>query len=99
MKKSDPLAIDAPITIWGITRPKNPRTRCGECGKPLSAATIDRGRVKKEKKVGRPKKGEKRTRYTKIGNYCVNCKIFYYPNRSPNYKMRLQTIPKRRKKK
>lgn len=95
MNKEEPLVIDAPITIWGITRSKNPRRRCGICKKPLHVARTDRGRIKVEKKVGRPKKGEKRTRYTKIGTWCVHCKIFYYPNRSPNYKMRL--LPKVKK--
>ena len=98
MNEEDPLAIDAPITIWGITRSKNPRRRCGVCKRPMNVATTDRGRVKKEKKVGRPKKGEKRTRYTKIGHWCPHCELFFYPNRSPNYKMRLLALLKRRKK-
>jgi hypothetical protein len=91
MTNKEPFAIDAPITIWGMTRSKNPRRRCSVCKKPLNSARVDRGRVKKEKKVGRPRKGGKRTRYTKIGDFCFPCGIFYYLNRSPNYKMRLKS--------
>jgi hypothetical protein len=102
MTDEEPRAVSTPITIWGMTRKtKNPRPRCTRCGGTLHVARIDQGRVivEKEKKVGRPRKGERKTRYTKIGKWCITCGIFYYPNGSPNYKLQLSELKKREPKK
>lgn len=85
----EPMAVDLPARVYA-NKERQPRTRCGICGRPLVSATIDRGKTKKvkKKKVGRPKKGSRLTRRKVVGKWCVRCEIFYYPNRSPNYKLR-----------
>ena len=86
--EEEPRAITTPITVWGRTRKtKNPRGVCTRCNKSLLVAKTDGGRIviEKAKKVGRPKKGERKVRYTKIGKWCKECEIFYYPNDSPNW--------------
>ena len=98
MKKEDKNLIMAPISIWGVQRsikgPKNPRPRCPICKDPTYSARIDKDRIKKPRKrgPGRPKKSDskKKTRYNKIGYWCDGCKIFYYLDGTPNYKLRLK---------
>lgn len=95
MNNEDPKVISAPISIWGIERSENPRPRCGvkACRKPLNVAVIEAGRVRVEKKRGPgrpPKKSKQKNRgRIKIGLYCKHCHIFYYPDGTPNYKLRL----------
>ena len=86
---SEPLMVELPARVYA-SGDKQPRPRCGICGGPTVSATIDRGKTEKvkKKKAGRPKKGSKFTRYRVIGRWCVRCGIFYYPNRSPNYRLR-----------
>ncbi len=89
--KPDPKAIMTPITIWGKTRTtKKPRSICPFCEKKLYSVRVDMNRLRKEektKKVGRPRKKSKVTRYTKIGYWCKGCEVFFYSDGTPNYKL------------
>ena len=89
-QSGDPLAVSIPPIKLDNGKIKQPKDRCGVCGRPLVSSTIDRGgtlRIEK-RSVGRPKKGSKFTRRKVIGKYCARCELFYYPNGSPNYKTR-----------
>lgn len=88
--KGDPLAVRLPTIRMDNGKDKQPKDRCGICGRPLVQAAIDHGGtvVIKKRSVGRPKKGSTVTRREVIGTWCKRDKIFYYPNLSPNYKVR-----------
>ncbi len=85
-----PLLVRIPGRDEDRSAAKHPRPRCGICGRPTVVATIDRGKTEKKGKrpVGRPRKGARYTRYRKIGRYCAYCEIFYYPNGTPDYRLR-----------
>lgn len=98
MTEAEPYVVRVEPNPYDPNAPESPRDRCSDCYKPLNVATIDRGTIKIVRKVGRPKKGERRTRYCKIGKYCIPCELFFYPNGSPNYKMRLKSLKSMRDK-
>lgn len=89
-QEGDPLLVRLPPIKMDDGKDKQPKDRCGECGRPVVAATIDRGGTIKiiKRPVGRPKKGSKWTRRKRVGKWCDRCGLFYYPNGSPNYKTR-----------
>jgi len=73
-----PRMLESVGEIWQV-KGRKPRKRkkplCEKCENPLYVQKIDLGAKYKGKK-----------RYLKTGWYCRNCKIFYYPDGSPDYR-------------
>lgn len=72
----------------GYVPKKNFRPICSECDKPTYVVKIDHGRKDVKPKRGRPARGSVRSRYEKIGHWCRHCEIFYYLDKTPDYRER-----------
>lgn len=72
----------------GYIPKKNLRPICSECNKPTYKVKIDHGRKDVKPKAGRPAKGAVRSRYEHIGYWCRRCEIFYYHDKTPDYRER-----------
>lgn len=86
-----PELIDDRMKIMrraGYIPKKNLRPICSECNKPTYKIKVDHGRKKMRPKRGRPVKGAVLSRYEHIGYWCRGCEIFYYLDKTPDYRER-----------
>ena len=72
----------------GYLPKKRLRPICSKCNKPTYKVKVDHGRKNVKPKPGRPAKGAIRIRYEHIGHWCRNCEIFYYLDKTPDYRDR-----------
>ncbi len=72
----------------GYIPKENLRPICSECNKPTYKIKVDHGRKKMRIKAGRPAKGSIRSRYEHIGYWCRTCEIFFYLDKTPDYRER-----------